>query len=152
MEKSDFIVQFYDEEYTDRTIEALAKAPVSAICGLSQADGADLKKTFGIETVEDLATNEYVRFAQGISSLSECSGVNACKIRGEVFEAREYKDLAKKPISAVMGISEEQAALLRRALDVENIKELAENKYVLIAQTTVTMAKLLLYVYLWDYS
>ena len=152
MEKSDFIVQFYDKEHNDKTIEELVKAPVSAISGLSQADEADLKKTFGIETVEDLATNEYVRFAQGISSLSECSGAHIYMIQGKVFEATEYKNLAKTPISAVKGISEEQVALLKRALDVENIKELAENKYVLIAQTTVTMAKLLLYVYLWDYS
>jgi predicted RecB family nuclease len=138
MQKSGFIVKFYDKAYEDKSIEELVKAPVSAISGVSESDAADLKRAFGIETVEDLATNKYVRLAQGINCFSECSG----QILDKDFESKEYKDLAKKPVSAISGISEEDAALLKRAFGIDNIKELAENKYVAIAQTTVALASL----------
>ena len=61
MEVSEFIVKFYVKEYEDKSIEELCNSPVSAISGVSESDAADLKKTFDIETVEDLATNKYVR-------------------------------------------------------------------------------------------
>ena len=139
MEKSGFIVKFYDKAYEDKSIEELCKAPVSAISGVSESDAGDLKKAFGIETVEDLATNKYVRLAQGINCFSECSG----KVLDETFESKVFVNLAKKPVSAVSGISEEDAALLKRAFGIDNIKELAVTKYVLIAQTTVAMASML---------
>lgn len=138
MEKSGFIVKFYDKAYEDKSIEELVKAPVSAISGVSESDAADLKKAFGIETVEDFATNKYVRLAQGINCFSECSG----QVLDKAFESKEYEDLAKKPASAISGISEEDAALLKKAFGIDNIKELAENKYVAIAQTTVALASL----------
>jgi len=139
MEKSGFIVKFYDKAYEDKTIEELCEASVSAISGVSESDAVDLKKAFGIKTVEDLATNKYVKLAQGIDCLSECSE----QIVDKTFESKVYENLAKKPVSAISGISQEDAALLKRAFGIDNIEELAENKYVLIAQTTVAMASML---------
>jgi len=139
MEKSGFIVKFYDKAYEDKSIEELVKAPVSAISGVSESDAADLKKAFGIDTVEELANNKYVKLAQGINCLSECSE----QIQGRTFESKVYKDLARKPASAISGISDGDASLLKRAFGIDSIKELAENKYVLIAQTTVAMASML---------
>lgn len=139
MEKSPFIVKFYDKAYEDKTIVELVKAPVSAISGVSESDAVDLKKAFGIDTVEDLATNIYVRLAQGISCFSECSG----QILDKAFESTEYENLRTKPVSAISGISEKDAALLKKAFGIDNIEELAENKYVAIAQTTVAMASML---------
>lgn len=139
MEKPGFIVKFFDKAYEDKSIVELAKAPVSAISGVSESDAADLKRAFGIETVADLATNKYVLLAQGINCFSGCSG----QILDKAFESEEYENLAKKPASAISGISGEDAALLKKAFGIDNIKELAENKYVAIAQTTVAMASLL---------
>jgi hypothetical protein len=70
MEKPGFIVKFYDKAYEDKSIEELVTAPVAAISGVSESDAEDLKKAFGIETVEDLATNKYVKLAQGINCFS----------------------------------------------------------------------------------
>jgi len=144
MKKSGFIVKFYDKAYEDKSIEELVKAPVAAISGVGESDAVDLKKAFGIETVEDLATNKYVRLAQGINCFSECSG----KILDKAFESKEYENLAKMPVSAISGVSEEDAALLKKAFGIDNIKELAENKYVAIAQTTVSMARVLVLFFL----
>ena len=142
MERSEFIVKFYDKAYEDKSIEELVGAPVAAISGVSETDAADLKEAFGIETVGDLATNPYVKLAQGITCFSECSG----EILDKAFEASEYEDLANKPVSAIAGISEKDAALLKRAFGIDTVSELAENKYVLIAQTTVSMAAICVFI------
>jgi len=136
MEKSEFIVKFYDKKYEDLSIEELVNAPVSAISGVSESDAADLKKAFGIETVGDLATNKYVKLAQGIDCFAQCSG----QVLDKAFESKEYENMAKKPVSAISGVSDADAALLKRAFGIDTIEELSGNKYVLIAQTTVAMA------------
>jgi len=133
-----FIVKFFDKAYEDKGIVELVTAPVSAISGISESDAEDLRKAFGIKTVENLATNGYVRLAQGINCFSACSG----QILDKEFESKEYEDLAENSVSAISGISEGDAALLKKAFGIDNIRELAENKYVLIAQATVTLASL----------
>ena len=45
-------------------------------------------------------------------------------------------------MSAISGVSEGDAALLKKAFGIDNIRELAENKYVTIAQATVSLASL----------
>lgn len=133
-----FIVKFFDKAYEDKSILELTKAPVAAISGVSESDAEDLKKAFGIKTVEDLAANDYVRLAQGINCFSACSG----EILDKEFESKEYENLAEKPVSAISGVSEGDAALLKKAFGIDTIRELAENKYVAIAQTTVSLASL----------
>ncbi len=137
-EKPGFIVKFFDKAYEDKNILELAKAPVAAISGVSESDAEDLKKAFGIKTVEDLATNKYVRLAQGINCFSACSG----EILDREFESKEYENLAEKPVSAISGVSEGDAALLKKAFGIDTIRELAENKYVAIAQATVSLSSL----------
>jgi len=139
LEKPGFIVKFYDKDYENKDIEELCKAPVSAISGISKADAEGLKKAFGIETVEDLATNKYVNLAQGISCLSESSG----QILDWAFNSSEYKKLLRQPITAMAGVSWGDAAFLKRAFGIDNIKELAENKHVAVAQATVTLARIM---------
>jgi predicted RecB family nuclease len=134
-----FIVKFFDKAYETKNIVELTKAPVSAISGVSEPDAEKLKTAFGIQTVEDLATNKYVNLAQGINCFSDSSG----EILDKEFESAEYKNLADKPVSAISGISEGDAALLKRAFGIDTIRELAENKYVTIAQATVKLAYLI---------
>ena len=137
-EKSGFIVKFFDKAYEEKSILELVEAPVAAISGVSDADAADLKKAFNINTVEDLASNENVLLAQAIELFSDASGA----VLDKKFESKEFKELADKPAHAIAGISENDAALLKRAFGIDSIRELAENKYVLVAQATVTLAEL----------
>jgi hypothetical protein len=138
MEISEFIVKFYDKAYEDKYIEELVESPVSSISGVSENDADDLKTSFGIVTVEDLATNKFVRLAQGINSFSECEG----EVLDKAFESSEFENLANKPVSAISGVSEGDGTLLKKAFGIKTIKDLATNKYVSIAQTTVAMASL----------
>jgi len=137
-EEPGFIVKFFDKAYEDKNIIELVNAPVSAISGVSESDAEDLYKAFYIKTVEDLAINKYVRLAQGINFFSAWSG----EILDKEFESKEFEDLAEKPVSAISGISEGDAELLKKAFGIDNIRELAENKYVIIAQAMVTLASL----------
>lgn len=89
-----------------------------------------MKQAFGINTVRDLAANKYVLLAQAINAFSKYS----VKIFDKDFEVAEFEKLKEKPVSAVSGISEGDAALLKRAFGIDTIAELAENKYVEIAQ------------------
>ncbi len=138
MSAQEFVVKFFDKKYEKLSFEELCKAPVSAISGVSESDAADLKKAFGITTVEELATNKYVLLAQGTNSFSKHSG----KILDKEFESTEFEELRKKLVSAISGISEGDAVLLKKAFGINTIQELAENKYVMIAQLVTTLSSL----------
>ena len=137
-EKPGFITKFFDKLYEKKSILELVKAPVDAISGVSESDAQDLKKAFGIETVEDLVTNKYIKLAQAITSFAASSGT----ILDKEYLPEEFKKLAEQPVSAISGVSKGDAALLKRAFGIDTIKDLAENKYVGIAQATVTLATL----------
>ena len=137
-EEPGFITKFFDKDFETKTIFQLIKAPVDSISGVSATDAEDLKKAFGIKTVEDLATNKYVRLAQALNIFSENSGL----ILDKKFEAEEFKNLADKPVYAISGVSESDATLLKKAFGIDTIKDLAENKYVTIAQSTISLATL----------
>ena len=65
------VAKYLDKAFEGMEFAALAKAPVSALAGVSDADAAALKKALGITSVRDLATNKYVLWAQAITTLSE---------------------------------------------------------------------------------
>ena len=63
------ISKFVDKAYEGTDLSALAKAPVSALQGVSDADAEALDKALGIKTIADLATSKYVLWAQAINTL-----------------------------------------------------------------------------------
>ena len=138
-EEVGFIAKFFDKAYEGKTILELVNAPVVAISGISEADAKNLEKAFGIKTVKDLAKNVNVRLAQGLNFFSEATGV----IMDKKFNPEEYKKLASNAVSAIKGVSEKDGELLKKAFGIKTIKDLAENKYVAIAQATVSLAALL---------
>ena len=138
-EEPGFIVKFYDKAYEKKDIIDLLNSPVDAISGVTRADAEKLEKAFNIKTVADLATNEYVRLAQAVTNFTECTG----QILDKKFQSKEFIELAEKPVNAINGISEGDAKLLKQALNIKSIKDLARNKYVNIAQTTISLAALL---------
>lgn len=130
--------KWLDKEYENRSWRELAEAPVSAISGVSEKDAEDLKKAFGIDTVREFAQNKYVNVAQGINCFSKVS----TSILTKEFESKEFEELKEKPVHAISGVSEGDSELLKRAFGVDTIQELAENKYVCVAKTIVSLALL----------
>jgi len=78
-------------------------------------------------------------YARRINSFSESS----TQILDQKFKSKVFENLAKTPVSAISRIHQENAALLKRIFGIGTIRELTENKYILIAQTIVAMASML---------
>jgi predicted RecB family nuclease len=126
----EFIVKYFDKTYENLSLKELRDSPVSAISGVSEADATKLEKAFGIKTVGDFATHKNVLIAQAINAFSKYSG----RVLDKEFESANFQKLRDKPVSAISGISESDAELLKKAFSIETIADLAENKYVQITQ------------------
>jgi len=63
--------KYLDKKYRDKSWSEVANAPISAINGVSEKDVEYLKRAFNIETIQDFATNKFVRIAQTIVSLTD---------------------------------------------------------------------------------
>jgi hypothetical protein len=69
--------RYLDKNYRDKSWSEIAKAPVSAINGVSADDGIYLKRAFNIDTIQDFAENKFVRFAQTIITLAKIEKVES---------------------------------------------------------------------------
>jgi hypothetical protein len=62
------------------------------------------------------------------------------KFLDKAHEQLEFAQLAEAPVEALAGISAGDAAALKQALNIKTIRDLATNKYVLVAQAIVGLA------------
>ncbi len=131
-------IKYFDKGYEKSSYQELAEAPISGIKGVSETDATDLKRALRTKTVGELATNKYVQIAQALTAFSNVS----TKVLDKKFESKEFKKLRKQPVNSISGISEKGGTLLKKALGIDTVEELAENKYVKIAQIVSTMATL----------
>ena len=130
-----FIVKFYDKKYEELSILELVDAPVEAISGVSDGDADKLRKAFNIKTVGDLASHKYIKYAQALTSYADCSG----DLLDKEYEAN-IVSLADEPVDAIQGISDGDAELLKAAFNIKTIRDLATNKYVAVAEVTLSLA------------
>ena len=65
------INKYVDKKYEKMSLKEIAKAPVTAIQGISDNDAELLRRAFNVKTVYDLAKLKYVRWAQAICLLAE---------------------------------------------------------------------------------
>jgi hypothetical protein len=63
-----------DKEWESKTLGEILKAPVSALAGVTDADGDRLREAFNIKTVADLGRNKYFRSAYAMTMLAETGG------------------------------------------------------------------------------
>jgi hypothetical protein len=62
---------FLDQEWNDKPLTEILKAPVSALHGVSTGDADLLKQAFNVKTVADLGKNKFFRAAQLLEQLAE---------------------------------------------------------------------------------
>ena len=58
----------------------------------------------------------------------------------KAWEKKEFADLADAPVEAIQGLSSGDAEALKKALNIKTIRDLATNKYVLVAQGIVALS------------
>ena len=51
------------------TLAEILRAPLSALAGVSEADGEALRTAFNVKTVGDLGRNKFFRWAQALAVL-----------------------------------------------------------------------------------
>src|ERR671932_1164091 len=56
------------------------------------------------------------------------------------YEQKEFNELAEAPVDAIQGLSEGDAEKLQQAFNVKSVRDLAENKFVRIAQAVVALS------------
>ncbi len=66
--------------------------------------------------------------------------MNINKAVDKAFEGKSLRELANAPVSALQGVSENDAKLLLEAFNVKTIGDLANLKYVKWAQAIVALA------------
>ena len=59
-----------DKAYEKKTAKELMECPVSALAGVSEADGKLLQQAFNIKTIGDLATNKFFVAARQIADIA----------------------------------------------------------------------------------
>lgn len=57
------------------------------------------------------------------------------------YEQKEFSELVEAPVDAIAGLSQADAEALTKTLNIKTIRDLAENKYVLIAQAVVALSR-----------
>jgi len=67
--------------------------------------------------------------------------MNINKALSKAFETKSLKELVDAPVSAIQGVTENDAKLLNEAFNVKTIGDLAKLKYVKWAQAIVTLAE-----------
>lgn len=63
------------------------------------------------------------------------------KFLDKKYEQEDFSALADAPVDAIAGISASDADALKSALGIKTIRDLAENKHVLVAQAIIGLAK-----------
>jgi hypothetical protein len=58
----------------------------------------------------------------------------------KAYEQQEFSELAEAPVDAIQGLSENDAKVLKDALGIDTVRELAEHKFVRIAQAVVSLS------------
>jgi hypothetical protein len=58
------------------------------------------------------------------------------------YRNKTWSEVAKLPISAINGVSDEDAKYLEKAFNITTIQDLAENRFVRVARTIVSLAQI----------
>jgi hypothetical protein len=58
------------------------------------------------------------------------------------FRDKSWRVVASAPVSAINGVSEGDGVYLQRAFNIKTIQDLAENKFVRVAQTIISLAEI----------
>lgn len=55
------------------------------------------------------------------------------------YEQKEFKELADAPVTAIEGLSDADAEKLQQAFNIKMVRDLADNKFVRVAQAVVAL-------------
>ncbi|MBN2443888.1 MAG: hypothetical protein JXJ04_21175 [Spirochaetales bacterium] len=137
-----------DKKFESMTLKEILKQPVYAIQGVSEGDAVVIKEAFRVSTVEQFAKIRFAKWAWAIQELSkfETNGgaakdaLNIDNAVDKAYENKSLKEILDAPVDALQGLSERQAKLLYDAFQIKTVKQLANQKFFLIARSIYFLA------------
>lgn len=126
-----------ERAWDNKSLAEIRDATVSALQGVGEKGQEVLQSVLNVASVEDLAQNKYVQNAQEIVAGTIQNIKDAVDTS---WENKDLQDIANAGIEVLQGISPEGAEKLREVLNIETIKDLAENDHVQNAQKIVDKA------------
>lgn len=131
------IKEIVERAWENKSLAEIRDATVSALQGVGEKGQEVLQSVLNVASVEDLAQNKYVQNAQEIVA----GTINNIKDAVDTsWESKDLQDIANAGLEVLQGISPEGAEKLREVLNIETIKDLAENDHVQNAQKIVDEA------------
>ena len=131
------IKEIVERAWENKSLAEIRDATVSALQGVGEKGQEVLQSVLNVASVEDLAQNKYVQNAQEIVA----GTINHIKDAVDTsWESKDLQDIANAGLEVLQGISPEGAEKLREVLNIETIKDLAENDHVQNAQKIVDEA------------
>jgi len=120
-------LDYLDKAWHGKTLGEVLDAPISALKGVTEADGERIQKAFGVTTVRAFAGLHLPRWAVEIAAGGEAT------VKAEwVDKAGEGKTCAAitaSPVAILQGLSDRQAALLDEAFQVKTVGDLAKLRF-----------------------
>lgn len=95
------------EEFRSKCLRELVESPVTALCGVDEAQAAALRDAFGVTTIGELANLKVLKVADAIRELAGCELDTPQQVAQEVLldDAVEMTFPASDPISVDSGIT-----------------------------------------------
>lgn len=126
--------------YEGYTPVELADAPVAALRGISAATGRKLKSAFGMDTIRDMASNEFFEQADGIVTLADAEADRGGATHDPGRRPSSLEQLAAGPLARMEGVTPHQARVLQHTLKIDTVRDLAGNRFFRLARAIVTLA------------
>jgi hypothetical protein len=105
--------EYVDKRYEDRLVNELPDVPVEALRGLGKRGGEALDKAFGVKTIRDLATNDFVlkaqevlRLAEGPAAIPTVASARADATGADAARQREQAGIRKQVVRDQKHVSE----------------------------------------------
>lgn len=148
------LARLVDPSHQNRSYAEIAASPLGVLGSLSHGQATKVSRALGAWTIEELATCRPVLWAQAISRLADEEPLDIQRAKvGHVFNpslvgllnrkwaGMPLREVAKAPPHAFRGVSKTQSALLKEAIQVETVRDLAINQVVLVTQVITQLAR-----------
>jgi hypothetical protein len=97
-----------------------------------RGDSDTLSETSPDSSISDQTTTQTTRGEVSMADISQFVDKN--------YEQKEFNELADAPVDALQGVSEGDAEKLQQAFNIKTVRDLAENKFVRVAQAIVALS------------
>jgi len=137
-----------DKKFESMSLREILKQPVHAIQGVSEKDAELIKEAFRISTVEQFAKLRFAKWAWAIAESEKreqdsSAGAGVLNLNNAVdkaYENKSLKEILDSPMEALQGLSERQAKLMYDAFQIKTVKQLANQRFFLIARSIYFLA------------